>query len=517
MSETSETTNTSAEVSPVSPRARWIALSALVLAVLLIAVDGTVLHLALPMITEELKPTSQELLWIGDIYSFVLAGLLVTMGTLGDRIGRKKLLLIGAVCFGLISVLAAFATSSALLIAARALLGLAGATIMPSTLSIIRNLFTDPKERVMAIGIWGAMTAAGAAVGPVVGGVLLQNFHWGSVFLINVPVMVVLLIVGWKVLPESKDPKPGAWDLPSAVASLVGMIALVYGIKEIAAVGFGLPAALGIGVGVLVLGWFARRQLKLPVPLVDVRLFRTGKFSGAVFADLLAVLALSGVVFFGAQFLQLVQGYQPFDAGIRELPVTVGSVISGLLAGAFAARHSARAVCASGLGLTAVSLAAIVFIQGDTPYLPFGIILLLVGFGCGASFTISANVVLSAVPKEKAGAAAAVAETAYELGTALGIALIGSIMTAVYRANVIPPLGVPADKAAIAKDSLGGATDVAKDLGEVGQQLVDVAKHAFVDGMHWASVASAVVIGVAAVCAWFMLKGVSADSTPDHH
>ncbi|MBP2475409.1 DHA2 family multidrug resistance protein-like MFS transporter [Crossiella equi] len=498
------------------PRSRWVALSALVLAVLLIAVDGTVLHLALPMITEELKPSSQELLWIGDIYSFVLAGLLVTMGTLGDRIGRKKLLLVGAVAFGLISVLAAFATSSAMLIAARALLGLAGATIMPSTLSIIRNLFTDDRERVLAIGIWGAMTSAGAAVGPVVGGLLLQHFHWGAVFLINVPVMLVLLVVGWRVLPESRDPRPGPWDLPSALASLVGMVALVYGIKEIAAVGFGLEAVLGLAVGVLALAWFARRQLTLPVPLVDVRLFRTGKFSGAVFADLLAVLALSGVVFFGAQFLQLVQGYEPFAAGIRELPVTVGSVISGLLAGAFAARYSPRAVCGIGLGVTALALGAMVFINADTPYLYFGLILLVVGFGCGASFTISASVVLSAVPKEKAGSASAVAETAYELGTALGIALIGSIMTSVYRANVIPPLGISPGDAATAKDSLGGATEVAKPLGELGQQLVDVAKAAFVDGMHAASVASALVLGVAAVSAWFMLRGVELKENVEH-
>lgn len=287
---------------------RWIALAVLVLAVLLVAVDATVLGLATPFLSEDLEPTGTQLLWIGDVYSFVIAGLLVSMGSLGDRIGRKKLLLTGATAFGAVSVLNAYASSPEMMIVARALLGVAGATLMPSTLALIRNLFHDPRERSLAVGIWGAMASAGAAVGPVVGGLLLEHFWWGSVFLINLPVMAVLVAVGIKMIPESKNPAPGPWDLLSVGLSLVGMIGVVYAIKEAAAHGVSwenVAAAVG---GVLALTWFVRRQLKLPAPLLDMRLFHHRGFSGAVLADLLTILGLSGIVFFLSQFLQLVQG-----------------------------------------------------------------------------------------------------------------------------------------------------------------------------------------------------------------
>src|SRR5882757_513294 len=261
---------------------RWLALAVLVLAVLLVAVDATVLGLATPFLSEDLKPSGTQLLWIGDAYSFVLAGLLVSMGSLGDRIGRKRILLIGATAFGLISVLNAYANSAELMIVARALLGVAGATLMPATLALIRNLFHDPRERSLAIGIWGAAASAGMAVGPIVGGVLLENFWWGSVFLINLPVMAVLVVVGIKLLPESRDPNPGPWDLISVVLSLIGMVAVVYAVKEAAVEGFRWDIAVSAVVGIAALCWFVRRQLTLKSPLLDMRLFHHRGFSGAV-------------------------------------------------------------------------------------------------------------------------------------------------------------------------------------------------------------------------------------------
>lgn len=310
---------------------RWLALSVLVLAVLLVAVDATVLGLATPYISEDLEPSGTQLLWIGDVYSFVIAGLLVSMGSLGDRIGRKRILLVGATAFGAISVLNAYATTPELMILARALLGVAGATLMPATLALIRNLFHDPRERSLAVGIWGATASAGTAVGPIAGGFLLEHFWWGSVFLINLPVMAVLVLVGIRTLPESRNPDPGPWDLVSVVLSLVGMIALVYAVKEAATHGFTwlTPATGLLGAGALY--GFVHRQLTMPAPLLDMRLFRRRGFSGAVLADLLTVLGMSGLVFFLSQYLQLVQGRSPFEAGLAELPAAVGAVAAGLV------------------------------------------------------------------------------------------------------------------------------------------------------------------------------------------
>ncbi|MFI1970954.1 MFS transporter [Streptomyces cinnamoneus] len=484
-----------------------MALAVLALAVLLVAVDATVLGLATPYLSEDLQPTGTQLLWIGDIYSFVIAGLLVSMGSLGDRIGRKRLLLSGAVAFGAVSVLNAYATSPEMMIAARALLGVAGATLMPSTLALIRNLFHDPRERSLAIGIWGAMASAGAAVGPVVGGFLLENYWWGSVFLINLPVMAVLVLVGIKLLPESRDPAPGPWDLLSVALSMIGIVALVYAIKEGATHGFTWPIAVASAVGLLALVWFVRRQLKLPAPLLDMRLFHHGGFSGAVMADLLTVLGLSGLVFFLSQFLQLVQDRSPLEAGLAELPAAIGAVTAGLLAGQAARRFSVRSVVAGGLAAIGVSLAVLVGLSSDTAYPVLGTVLLVVGIGAGFSFTVTADVILSSVPKEQAGSASAVSETAYELGAALGIAVLGSIVTGVYRDFTVPQ-GVPAQAAAEAHESLGGAVETTTQLpADTGAALLASAQDAFVDGLRIASGVGAVVLLGTAVAAWFLLRG----------
>lgn len=274
---------------------------------------------------------------------------------------------------------------------------------MPSTLALIRNLFHDPRERSLAVGIWGAMASAGAAVGPVVGGLLLEHFWWGSVFLINLPVMAVLVAVGIKMIPESKNPAPGPWDLISVGLSLVGMIGVVYAIKEAAAHGVGWENVVAAVGGLLALTWFVRRQLKLPAPLLDMRLFHHRGFSGAVLADLLTILGLSGIVFFLSQFLQLVQGRGPLEAGLAELPAAVGAVTAGLLAGRVARRYSVRSVVAVGLGAIGLSLAVVTVIHKETGYPLIGVLLLVVGVGAGFAFTVTSDVILSSVPKEQAG------------------------------------------------------------------------------------------------------------------
>ncbi|MDJ0345023.1 MFS transporter [Streptomyces sp. H10-C2] len=496
---------------------RWLALGILTLALLLVAVDATVLGLAMPFLTDDLQPSATQLLWIGDVYSFVIAGLLVSMGSFGDRVGRKKLLLIGAAAFGGLSVLAAYASTPSMLITARALMGVAGATLMPSTLALIRNLFTDPRERSFAIGVWGAASTAGAAVGPVVGGILLEHFWWGSVFLINLPVMAVLLIVGFKLLPESRNPDPGPWDLTSVMFSLVGMIGVVYAIKELAAHG-ARPAAFAAGaLGLACLYAFVRRQHRLPAPLLDMRLFHNRGFSAAVLADLLTVLGLSGLIFFLSQFLQMVQGRSPLQSGLSELPAMVGAVAAGLCAGMAARRFSVRLVVAGGLAAGGLALAAMSGLTPGTGYPLIGAVLLIVGVGAGFSFTVTADVILSSVPGEEAGAAAAVSETAYELGAALGIALLGSIVTGVYSGLTLPA-GLPPDAVSHAQDSLAGAVEVAGKLPAPNADALLVAAQAsFTDGLRLAATVGAVVLLAAAVWSWRMLHGTKLDGARTAH
>ncbi|MEU9449434.1 MFS transporter [Streptomyces sp. NPDC048277] len=489
---------------------RWLALAVLVLAVLLVAVDATVLGLATPYISEDLNPSGTQLLWIGDVYSFVIAGLLVSMGSLGDRIGRKRILLGGATAFGAISVLNAYATTPGMMIAARALLGVAGATLMPATLALIRNLFHDPRERSLAVGIWGAAASAGTAVGPIVGGFLLEHFWWGSVFLINLPVMAVLVLVGIRTLPESRNPDPGPWDLISVVLSLVGMIAVVYAVKEAATHGLtGVTAGAAL-LGAAALYGFVHRQLTMPKPLLDMRLFRGRGFSGAVLADLLTVLGMSGLVFFLSQYLQLVQGRRPFEAGLAELPAAVGAVAAGLVAGRAARRYSVRLVVSGGLAAVGVALAVLTTLSRSTGYPILGAALLVVGIGAGFSFTVTADVILSSVPKDQAGAASAVSETAYELGAALGIALLGSIVMGVYR-DFAGPTGTPA----AARESLGAAVEASKTMpAHTATEMLTAARDSFTHGLHLASGAGAAVLLATAAAAWFLLRNQRLESAP---
>ncbi|MER6398646.1 MFS transporter [Kitasatospora sp. NPDC001603] len=492
------------------PRQRWIGLAVLVLAVTLVAVDATVLSLAIPSISETLRPSGTQLLWIGDAYSFVLAGLLVSMGSLSDRIGRKKLLLAGSTAFGAASLLAAYAPSAGWLILARALLGVAGATIMPSTLSLIRSLFPDDRERATAIGIWGAAATAGAALGPVVGGVLLEHFWWGSVFLLNIPVLVLLLVFGAWLLPESKDPKPGRWDVLSVVLSLTGVIAAVYAIKEAAAHGvarWDVPVAAVLGAAALTV--FVRRQLRLTTPLLDVRLFSDRRFTAAVLASLTALVGLSGVVFVTSQYLQLVRGYEPLKAGLAELPAFAGAVVGGLLTARLARRAGARATLTLGLLAMGTGIGLLGWVQQDSTYLVLAAAFLIVGTAEGVVYTLGADLVLGAAPADKSGAASAVSETAYELGTALGIALVGSVVGSLYASGLTVPAGAGQAAATQAGESLGGAVEVAHGLPQtLAGPLLDSARDSFVHGMNIAAMLAGGLLLAASALAWRLLRGL---------
>ncbi|GAA1158256.1 DHA2 family multidrug resistance protein-like MFS transporter [Kitasatospora gansuensis] len=497
---------------PVS-RQRWVGLAVLVLAVTLVALDATVLSLALPSISETLHPSGTQLLWIGDSYSFVLAGLLVSMGALSDRIGRKKLLLLGSSAFGAASLLAAYAPSAGWLILARALLGVAGATIMPSTLSLIRSLFPDARERATAIGIWGAGATAGAALGPVVGGVLLEHFWWGSVFLLNLPILALLLVLGAWLLPESKDPNPGRWDVLSVLLSMTGVIGVVYAIKEAAAGGLGhWPVPVAFALGATALTVFVRRQLRLPTPLLDVRLFTDPRFTAAVLGSLASLIGLSGVIFFMSQYLQLVRGYSPLTAGLAELPAFVGAVAGGLLTARLARRTGARVTLVGGLLVMGLGIAVLGWVQQDSSYLVLGSSFLAVGTAEGIVYTLSADLVLTAAPADKAGAASAVSETAYELGTALGIALVGSVVTAIYAATLVAPAGTDPAVAAQAEESIGNAVEAAGTLpGELGAQLLTASRDAFVHGMNIAAFIAAALLLSAAAFSWYLLRRRAGD------
>ena len=463
-------------------RRDWIGLAVIALPSLLYSMDLTVLYLALPSLTEDLQPSASQLLWITDIYGFLIAGLRITMGTLGDRLGRRRLLMIGAAGFGAASVLAAFSTSAEMLIAARALLGVAAATLAPSTLSLIRNMFHDPRQRTVAIGLWVTSYSAGAAIGPLAGGLLLEHFWWGSVFLISVPVMALLLAVGPRLLPESRDPDPGRFDLSSAALSLVSVLAVIYGVKRVAEGHGGSLPVLSIALGLLVGAAFLRRQGKLVDPMIDLGLFRAPAFSVSVAASTLAVFAVYGMDLFIAQYLQLVLGMGPFEAGLWMLPSAFGFIVGSNLAPALAGRVSNGHMVAGGAALTALGLAILTQIGAES-----GLAMLVAGsvvmaVGAAQVITLGTDVVVGAAPAERAGAASAISETGLELGGALGIALLGSIGTAVFRAEA------------------GGET-LAEAVG-----TIDTATQAFAHGMQLAAVASAILMAAIAAVAWRLLR-----------
>ncbi|MFE7798525.1 MFS transporter [Nocardia sp. NPDC057440] len=481
----------------------WAGLAVLALALLLLAVDATVLDLAVPAISADLTPTTPQLLWIIDVYSFVLAGLLVVMGNLGDRIGRRRLLLMGGVGFAVASAIAAWSVSPEMLIAARVLQGVAGATLMPATLGLIRSMFLDPRQRTVAIAVWSAMAGGGAAAGPLLGGWLLEHYWWGSVFLVNLPVMLALLVLGPVLIPESRDPNPGRFDLPSAALSMLALVPVVYAVKESAAHGPSL-GMVGIGaIGVLAGVLFVHRQRGLEHPMIDLKLFAVPRFRIAVLTSLLSVFALAGELFFASQYLQLVLGHSPLEAGLLLLPGLAANVIAAL-ASAWLVRYLRPGLVLSGSLLVAAIGSALFLLLGAdaTSNVTFIVAFLFTGAGVGVSLTISSDLVVSSAPAARAGAAAAVSETAYETGIALGVAVLGSVVMAVFR-NGLDLSRIPAEHAATASESLGGATEVARGLPEsLAAEFLTSVHEAFVSGIHIAAIGTSAVMLLAALVAF---------------
>lgn len=489
----------------------WLGLAVLALPCLLATMDLEVLNLAVPALSAALRPSGTELLWIVDSYGFLIAGSLVTMGTLGDRIGRRRLLLIGAAAFGATSVLAAYAGSAEVLIGARALLGVAGATLAPSTLSLIRGMFLDPGQRTVAVSIWATSFSAGAAVGPVLGGVLLRYFWWGSVFLLAVPVMVLLLVLGPVLLPEFRDPDARPLDLASAALSLVAVLALVYGLKRFAADGPDRWAALAALGGVLVGALFLRRQRRLASPLLDPALFRVPAFSGALAAFTLSLFAGYGMFFLIAQYLQLVLGLSPLVAGLWSLPAAAGLVTGSLLAPALARLARPAYVMAAGLAASTVGFGVLACAGAGGGLLVPVLGSTIFAAGIAPVGTLATDLVVGAAPVERAGAAAAISETAAELGGSLGIAVLGSLGTAVYRRQLSGalPADVPADAADAARDTLGAAVAAATTLpARVGTAVLELARAAFTVGFQFAAVAAALTAALLAVVTAALLRQV---------
>jgi MFS transporter, DHA2 family, multidrug resistance protein len=489
-------------------RREWIGLAVIALPCLLYSMDLTVLYLAVPSLTADLEPSSAELLWITDIYGFFLAGFLITMGTLGDRIGRRRLLLIGAAAFGVASVGAAFSTSVAMLIVSRALLGVAAATLAPSTLSLIRNMFLDAGQRTFAIGVWATSFSVGAAIGPLLGGVLLEFFWWGSVFLLAVPVMALLLLLGPRLLPEFRDPEAGRLDLLSAGLSIVAVLAFVYGLKRIAASGLDWPAALSIAAGLAIALVFLRRQRILSDPLIDLRLFRSRSFNTALTTNTLSIAIVFGIDLFIAQYLQLVLGLSPLQAGLWTAPAAGGFIAGSMLAPLLVRYVRSAFVVAGGLVLAAAGLGLLARVDGDSPLALIVICSIVIALGVAPPVTLGTDLIIGCVRPERAGVASGLSETGAELGGALGIALLGSIGVAVYRNQVTDalPIGLAPRQADTAEQTLGGAREVVEGLhGVRGTALLESAEEAFAQGMRVAAlVAAAVALGTALLAAIFL-------------
>ncbi|MFI9723028.1 MFS transporter [Streptomyces sp. NPDC052396] len=491
-----------------APASRWAMLAVLCASLLLVAMDATILNVALPSLIKDLRPGPLEQLWIIDIYGLVLGGLLVTSGALSDRYGRKLLFLGGFVLFGVASVLAATAHSSWQLISGRVLLGIGGAMVMPSTLSLIRNIFTDARERALAIGIWAAVAGAGACVGPLVGGVLVERFGWAAAFWVNVPVVVVTVVVGLRLLPEYRAPQAGGLDWPGAGLSIVGVVALAWGIKHIAKGGTAPEDLAALLLGVLLLALFARRQLGLADPLLDVRLFGHGPFLAAALATLLAMLAIGAALFLLSLWLQYVHGYSPSQAGLRTLPSALAT-LAGALASPWAMHHAGvRTVLAVGLSALAAGFLLLALTPQPTGYPVVAVVLALLGLGDGLAVTASASVLVSSVPPQRAGQAGAVSETCYELGVGLGVALLGSIHGAVFT-DRMTGLPLSGGDLTTAQGSVGGAVEIAdRTGGTTGHQILATARRAFDSALTTSSCVSAgMVAAVTVLAVWLVPRG----------
>jgi len=499
-------------------RREWIGLAVIALPCLLYSMDLTVLNLAVPQISAELRPSASQLLWIVDIYGFMIAGALVTMGTLGDRIGRRRLLMWGAAAFGAASVLAAFSTTSEMLIVSRALLGLAAATLAPSTLSLIRNMFPDPKERTFAIGVWISSFSAGGAIGPLVGGLLLTWFWWGSVFLIAVPVMLLLLVLAPVLLPEYRDPQAGRMDVWSAILSLAAVLTIIGAIKRFAEHGVGAEAIAALLLGLAIGALFLRRQARLSDPLIDLALFRIPAFGASLAVNVLGFFAAFGTFLLVAQYLQLVLGLTPLQAGLVTAPSSIGFIAGSMLAPRMVTAMRPAYVMAAGY-----AVAALGFLMLARTGAAYPIPMLLAGFtvlslGLAPVFTLATDLIIGSAPAEKAGSAAGLAETSSEFGGALGVAILGSLVVALYRATLgeAMPVGLPPEVVAAARDTVGTAIAEATRLGgSSGAALASAARDAYAGAFEMAATICAMVSVAAALAAAILLRGAGTPGNRD--
>ncbi|WP_129668458.1 MFS transporter [Phytoactinopolyspora endophytica] len=512
-------TNTVDESGIRAGRKEWIGLAVLALPTLLLSLDMSVLYLALPHLSADLAPSSSQMLWIMDIYGFMVAGFLITMGTLGDRIGRRRLLLAGATAFSAASVLAAYSNSAEMLIATRTLMGIAGATLMPSTLALISNMFKNPRQRGTAIAVWISCFMGGTAIGPVVGGVMLEWFWWGSVFLLGVPVMLLLLVTGPALLPEFRDETAGRLDLASVGLSLATILPIIYGLKELAKDGGAAMPFLTIGVGVAFGAVFVRRQLRLSDPLLDLRLFANRTFTTALGTMLVGAFFMGGMFLFISQYLQLVNGLSPLGAGLWLVPPAIGMIAGSMLAPALAQRVGTWQVIGGGMLVTAAGFAILTQVSaaGGPGLLVIGMALATVGLGPGAALVT--DIVVGSAPPEKAGSASSMSETSGEFGIATGVAVLGSLGTALYRGRVDVPDGTPAEVAEATRDALAGAVATADELpADMAGPLLDSAREAFTGGLNMVAGmggAAIAVFGVAVLVFSRRQRAVAQQETAD--
>ncbi|MET9557889.1 MFS transporter [Streptomyces sp. NPDC006645] len=503
-------------------RKEWIALGVLMLPLLLVSMDISILYFAIPYVSQDLEPSATQQLWILDMYGFVLAGLLITMGALGDRIGRRKLVLAGAAVFGAASVAAAYAHSADSLIGVRALLGLGGAALMPSTLALIRNLFHDAKQRGRAVTIWTGVMTTGISLGPVVSGLLLEHFWWGSVFLINLPAMVLLLVLVPFLVPESKSAGRARepFDLVSAVLSLAALLTFIYGVKEWARHGFAPAPALAVATGLVLGQVFVRRQKRVAHPMLDLGLLGRRAFGGPVFANVLAMFATVGMAVFFTQYLQSVRGLSPFEAALWSLVPASGVLVAAPAAAILAQRTDRAYVMGGGFVFAAAGFFWLTQVRTDSA-LWFCLVAggIYVG-GLVAAMTLANELALGAAPPDRAGSAAAVLESGQELGGALGMAVLGSVGAAVYSREMAGALpadagaALPGGVADAVRETLGGAAAAAARLpAETGAEVLATARDAFTDGMGLAAVGAGVVMLGAAVFSFAALRGTAERAT----
>lgn len=498
-------------------RRDWVALLVLALPCILYSMDLTVLNLALPQISRVLKPSSVELLWIVDVYGFMLAGFLIPMGTLGDRIGRRKLLLVGASAFGLASVGAAYATSVPQLIAARAVLGIAGSTLAPSTLSLISNLFHNPKQRSLAIGVWVTSYSVGGAIGPLIGGVLLAHFGWGSVFLVGVPVMALLLLVGPFLLPEFRDSVIRPIDSPSIILSLLSVLLVIFGLKKIVTNGLHeLPVAcilLGLVAGLL----FVQRQKRLPVPLIDLGLFEKPAFSTALTIYTLATFVVYGQFIFTFQYLELIARLTPMQAGWWSLPFFLAFIIGSIVTPLFTRQVRPGSIMATGLFGASVGFGLLTQVDQDS-----GLLFLVAGtfiycLGTAPVFTLATDIIVGSVSAGKSGVASALSETGSEFGGALGIAVLGTIGTALYRSRLADNMPAEVSELAVrvSQQTLTAAVEQARSLPtHLSHSLLNEAYKAFISGLQMSAFVCAFITLILATLCLIKISPLPIDTIP---